>query len=199
MGFFVYIHTSPSKKRYVGVTTKSTKARWDNGNGYRHNKHFFRAIQKYGWENFTHQVFEVQSEESMYMNERELIELFKTTDPQYGYNHSIGGDKGPVGCKRSDETKRKISVAQTGKYGGSKNPFFGKHHTDETKEKIRIANSGRKRTPEHLQAIKKSTIKPVIDQNGILYESVAECREALRISGWLFYKKIKTGEFRYAS
>ena len=54
--YTVYCHTSPSGKRYVGITCKSLNSRWQNGKGYLYNKHFYSAIQKYGWENFKHEI-----------------------------------------------------------------------------------------------------------------------------------------------
>lgn len=39
MSYYVYIHTCPNGKRYVGITTKNPKYRWSKGNGYKPNKH----------------------------------------------------------------------------------------------------------------------------------------------------------------
>ena len=44
--FTVYMHISPSNKRYIGLTGKNVKYRWANGEGYRTNKHFYNAIKK---------------------------------------------------------------------------------------------------------------------------------------------------------
>lgn len=111
MKFYVYIHTSPSKKRYVGVTSQHPETRWKKGWGYERQKHFFAAIQKYGWDNFIHQVFEVPSREAMFQNEKELIELFKTNDPRFGYNTSSGGEKTPAGWHLSKDSKQKMGDA----------------------------------------------------------------------------------------
>ena len=54
--FIVYKHTSPSGKIYIGITGKKPKVRWNNGNGYKHNRHFYRAIKLYGWNNILHEV-----------------------------------------------------------------------------------------------------------------------------------------------
>lgn len=141
MGFFVYIHTAPNKKRYVGITAMNPKQRWKGGCGYRSNHHFYAAIKKYGWKNFTHQVFEVSSEEAMYCNEQELIELFMTNNPKYGYNKSAGGEKSSFGCSRSlsQETKLKISISNIGKHGKG---MGRERQTEETKNKIRDAQKG---------------------------------------------------------
>ena len=48
------MHISPSNKIYIGITKQKLQARWGkNGQGYKNNEFFCRAIQKYGCENFT--------------------------------------------------------------------------------------------------------------------------------------------------
>ena len=56
--FSVYMHTNTiNGKKYVGITSKEPTRRWKgNGSGYRNNEHFWNAIQKYGWDNFEHDV-----------------------------------------------------------------------------------------------------------------------------------------------
>ena len=59
----IYRYTSPSNKVYIGITY-NIKRRWYDGNGYLHKKKngkynqplFARAILKYGWDNFTHEI-----------------------------------------------------------------------------------------------------------------------------------------------
>ena len=87
--YWVYVHTCPNGKKYVGITTRiRPERRWGkNGKGYYQNEHFYRAILKYGWDNITHEVFEVDSAEEMYRKEIELISFYHTNDPRYGYNH----------------------------------------------------------------------------------------------------------------
>lgn len=134
MRYFVYIHTCPNGKKYVGVTTRENPEwRWNNGRGYR-GQFFFRAILKYGWDNITHEVFEVESEEEMYRKEVELISFYHSNDPKYGYNNSIGGSSG---SKHSEETKRKISEA-----------IKGRKRSEETRRKLSEAWKGRKSPSE---------------------------------------------------
>lgn len=46
--FIIYKHTTPSNKVYIGITSQTKiNRRWQNGYGYRSNKHFFNAILKY--------------------------------------------------------------------------------------------------------------------------------------------------------
>ena len=109
--FYVYIHVCPNEKRYVGCTVKiKPEYRWGrNGNSYQYNKCFYFDILKYGWDNIAHEVFEVDSREEMYRKEVELISFYHTNDPRYGYNHSVGGEKGTLGCTRSEEFRKHMS------------------------------------------------------------------------------------------
>lgn len=123
---YIYIHTSPTGKKYIGTTQqKDPKMRWDSGWGYKNNRHFFSAIKKYGWNNFIHQLIEVDTKEDMWYGEKYLIRYYNTTDPQKGYNLSSGGEKSSFGCKfkLSDDVKNKISISMM----GDKNPMYGKH------------------------------------------------------------------------
>lgn len=162
MSFFVYIHTCPNQKRYVGVTIQKTARRWKNGKGYIYNEHFYRAINKYGWDNIQHEVFETQSIELMSYWERILIYHYNTMDGDFGYNKTSGGEINKEvsedvklklrGRKPSEETKRKMSKSHKGK---------GHKHSDDTKKKISDSNKGRKLSEEHRQKLKgkKSPMK----------------------------------------
>ena len=126
--YYVYIHVCPNGKRYVGCTAKAKpEIRWQEGRGYRRQL-FEEAIRKYGWDNIEHEVFEVDSKEEMYRKEIELISFYHTNDPRYGYNRSTGGEKGALGCIRTEETKKKLSEACKGRSTWNK----GKHHKEET-------------------------------------------------------------------
>lgn len=150
--FYVYKHTTPNNKVYIGITKQLPHKRWGkNGNGYKvHNKHFYNAILKYGWDNIKHEIlFTNLSKEEACEKEIELINFYKSNLPQYGYNKSTGGEMSASGCKRSKETRLKISIARKGvpmkeetkhllseSRKGKKSVWYGKHHTDETRRKI---------------------------------------------------------------
>ena len=56
--YCIYKHTSPKGKSYIGITKNTNKRFGTNGNGYKNQPKFWNAIQKYGWENFTHEIIE---------------------------------------------------------------------------------------------------------------------------------------------
>ena len=45
--------------KYVGITRKNKKQRWNNGNGYTENQKFYKDIQKYGWDDVVEKTLEV--------------------------------------------------------------------------------------------------------------------------------------------
>lgn len=114
--YIVYIHTNKTDgKRYVGITSQSPNRRWRNGNGYYENKHFYRAICRDGWENFTHEiVLAGVSKAEACEKEKELIAFYKTNDDQYGYNKSTGGESPNEGTAHSNETITKMREAHKG-------------------------------------------------------------------------------------
>lgn len=114
--YIVYIHTNKRDgKKYIGITCQSPNRRWRNGNGYYENQHFYRAICKDGWENFTHEIVSAGlTKEEACVLEKKLISLYKSNDGRYGYNKSYGGENPNEGAKMSEEAKRKMSEAHKG-------------------------------------------------------------------------------------
>ena len=121
MSYFVYIHTTPNNKRYIGVTSRPVEMRWKYGKGYQRNRHFYNAIEKYGWDNIDHKVYEVNTKEEMFYLEKYLISYYQTNQKEYGYNKSTGGESGTSGIHLSEEQRRLISQRQKGRvYNGPK-------------------------------------------------------------------------------
>ena len=136
MTYTVYKHKNKiNNKVYIGITKQKPHQRWGKGgNGYKQNSCFYNAIKKYGWDNFEHIIlFENLHPDDAYKKEQELIALYKSNQKEFGYNRSIGGEVGSLGCKMSEEAKKKISKAR-----------IGKKLSDEAKEKDRLAHLGSK-------------------------------------------------------
>lgn len=92
--YCVYVHTNKTNgKKYIGITHRKPAERWHSGSAYRYNEHFYRAIKKYGWDGFDHEVIlsGLQKEEACQW-EIALIAMYESTDPEKGYNVSFGGE-----------------------------------------------------------------------------------------------------------
>lgn len=118
--YVVYMHVNKiNDKKYVGVTCRKPEYRWNYGKGYWQNKHFYNAINKYGWDNFEHLIlFSNLTHDEACEKERELIEYYNSNNQKYGYNNTSGGD---VNFALSEEAKIKISEANK----GEKNANYG--------------------------------------------------------------------------
>lgn len=53
--YYIYIHTCPNYWTYVGMSQRP-QTRWNNGEGYKNNLDFYKAIQLFGWENIKHEI-----------------------------------------------------------------------------------------------------------------------------------------------
>ena len=92
--YTLYIHTCiANKKVYVGITYKTAEDRWKDGEGYKSNFELYSDIRKYGWEEgFFHQIVsDGLSWEQVKEAEAFFIKTYDSTNPEKGYNHSIGG------------------------------------------------------------------------------------------------------------
>lgn len=135
--YYIYKHTNKlNGKVYIGQTSQKPEYRWNHGAGYSNgNAHFSSAIQKYGWDNFTHEIlYEGLTLEEANRIEIELITQYQATDRRYGYNKQPGGGNKTV----SDDTKQLQSISAI------KRPII----TTETKEKLSAINKGRSKSEE---------------------------------------------------
>lgn len=156
--WIVYKHTSPSNKVYIGITSKAPNDRWASGFGYEHQVYFFRAIVKYGWINFKHEVlFEGLTKKEAEDKEVELIAYYNSTDLNCGYNIDLGGDN----HRLSVEARQNISKAK-----------YGRKWT----ERQRLAS---------IEYFKKNPGKKVYkyDLEGNLLQTFPSCKEACKDAG----------------
>ena len=184
--YTVYMHKTPNNKVYIGVTCHSVLHRWhSDGSGYKTQTLFWRAIQKYGWNNIEHIIIaENLTKEDAYKMETVLIAQYKSNNSEFGYNTSLGGEHSHCGCTASDELRKKLSDAHKGKSltEGQLNNLKriharnrGKSLSDETKAKISKANSGKVRTPEMVEAMRlRATGKPSPNKGKLMSEEQKE-------------------------
>lgn len=132
--FCVYKHTSPNGKIYIGITSTDPLIRWGkNGNGYKNNKYFANSIQKYGWDNFQHEILYTDlSKEEACEKETELIAKYKSNLFEFGFNRSSGGENAASGVKRTKEERKRISAGHKGQKPWNK----GKRTPDDVKKKL---------------------------------------------------------------
>ena len=209
--YTVYVHISPSGKRYYGLTCQQVKKRWLNGMGYIKNEHFYRAIQKYGWDAFKHEIVaEGLTREEACALEESLIAEYHTQDYNFGYNITSGGESN----RHAQSSKDKISKANKGRV-----------HTEETKRKwskMRMGHSsklkGRTLSEEHKRKISESlrgkphppantNTNKRIEYDGIVFESAKDCAAFIGVSyhtlwAWLKGKtrmpdRVKSGNPHY--
>lgn len=145
--YVVYMHTNRlNGKKYIGITNQKPEYRWrSDGSGYFRSPHFWNAIQKYGWDNFDHEILsDGLDRETACTMEKHYISLYQTKDSAFGYNMTDGGD-GSSGWKPSDETLRKRSEK-----------LRGIPKSEAHREALRKANTGKKISEETRQKLKDS-------------------------------------------
>ena len=165
--YSVYCHISPSGKRYIGITGKDPKRRWNYGGGYYGNEHFTRAIKKYGWDSFEHVIIcdGLSAKEASEM-EIELIRKYDTTNQEKGYNIALGGMN--ENQQFSPEIRKKISEAKRGKPC----PEWQKKH---------LAKINKGKIPTNLTEIHKKNQK-MVDQLDLCGNHIASF-PSIRIAG----------------
>jgi len=135
----VYLITNlVNNKKYVGITTRDIETRWkehkwDALNSNRGRSVLRNSIVKYGIDNFKIELVDELyniTEEDLLLKECHYIEKYKTMADDGGYNLVRKSNQKLI---ISEETKRKMSIAHSGKNNG----YYGKKHTDEIKEKMR--------------------------------------------------------------
>lgn len=173
MGYYVYKHTSPSNKVYIGITQQKPEKRWGSGANYDGNIRFMNAIRKYGWANFKHEIlYSGLSKGEAKEKEKALILEYDSTNRNKGYNISPGGDLPGEHTSEKIKATRKLRGVTEKESERMKqqwtdpeyrervlNNMRGKVRSDESKERYRLA------------ALRRGSLKP---------ESVEKMKTSLR-------------------
>lgn len=195
--YTVYQHKNKTNgKIYIGITSQTPEERWGiNGSNYKSSPHFYAAIQKYGWNNFEHNILYTDlTKDEACQKEQELISYFNSMNRDYGYNSTSGGENFIM----NEETRQKISQAMIGNKNGLGHPC-----SPEKAKKISEAQKGRAFTEEHKQKLSEAAkqrhtpcseeTKKKLSQNyphkrkvyceelDTIYDSVQECGRMLGI------------------
>lgn len=122
MKYNIYKHTNLiNNKSYIGITSQKCQNRWGiNGKGYELQPKFYNAIQKYGWDNFQHDILYTDlNKETALKIESELIKKYNTIEN--GYNVSPYGniESKRIICLTTQEIFDSINEAAA--YGGISN------------------------------------------------------------------------------
>lgn len=169
---YIYKHTSPSGKSYIGQTTRNLpELRWNKGRGYLRNcKYLAKAIKKYGWKNFTHEILwegEFSNIEELNQLEEDYIIKFNTLSPN-GYNLLSRGTNHLL----SNETKLRLSLYERTQESNQKrsntlkgriSPRRGVKLTEEHKAKLK-GNSGWKTVFHHTEEAKDKIRKAALNR-----------------------------------
>jgi len=174
--YVIYLHKNKINGMvYIGQTSQIPPSkRWDNGYGYRRNKKFFSAIQKYGWNNFEHIILKenLTLDEANYY-EQFYISQYQSNKREKGYNLTSGGKN----YKPSEETIEKL-----------KQSHLGYKHTEEQKKKNSLNNLGkhnRPHTDEEKKKMSEIKKKKVICLNtGQIFNSIEEAAKWCNLKGW---------------
>jgi group I intron endonuclease len=127
-------------KKYIGQS-KDVKNRLEQhksnliGNRH-HNNHLQSSFNKYEIDNFEFNSLVYIREDELDKFERNFITIFKTINPNYGYNKTYGGESTYV-C--SQETRQKMSIAKIGENNPSKRPYVRNKISE-----VMIANESKK-------------------------------------------------------
>lgn len=177
--FSVYKHTSPVGKVYIGITSKAPRERWQNGRGYWNNKHFYRAIKKYGWNNFEHEIlYEGLTEGQANIIEQMQIASYDSANPRKGYNISLGGGA-MTGRKHTEEARRKMSETAKGRKvwcEGKKLSEEHRRHLSESHKGIKQSEETKRKRAEKMRGhrVNKGAIEKPVLQYTLSGEFISE-------------------------
>ena len=113
--YYIYKHTSPSGKGYVGQTVDQSRRNYQHQSDNSPCVALANAIRKYGWDNFTHELLCICFDNEYADNVEKLLIFEHNTMYPNGYNLTSGGSERCVQSaaskqRRSDSMKRRYAT-----------------------------------------------------------------------------------------
>ena len=103
-----------NNKVYIGQSTnipqrwKAHRSRpFQKEERYEQN-YLYRAIRKYGLENFSFEIIELCKQEELNEKEKYWISYYQSNIENFGYNRTIGGDNAATFCKINNEQLKEV-------------------------------------------------------------------------------------------
>lgn len=106
----IYAHINKiNGKIYIGQTKQNLKQRWGSDGRRYKGQIFYDAIKKYGWDNFEHiLILDNLTQEQANHYEKIFIKEYNTTNKNFGYNITDGGNSNTLNEKQK-ELRRKLN------------------------------------------------------------------------------------------
>ena len=149
MGYVYKITNTLNQKSYIGISIhEPEKGRIEDHLTGRGNRILANSVRKHGRNAFIYEILE-ENIFPEFLSDLEIhyIKKFNTVTPN-GYNLTDGGE---VGKKLSEETRRKLSKANTGKPGHWKGKTFSEEH----RRKLSEAKKGKPLSEKAIEALRK--------------------------------------------
>lgn len=146
---------------YIGSAVKLSRRIYRHRSELKNNKHsniiLQRAVNKYEINNFIVECLEFCEKENLLIREQYFVD---TLHPKYNIRTECVHSN--LGLQTSDETKEKISKANSGKARSEeckailREVNLGKNASDETKQKMSDSQKNKVKTEEHKRKISES-------------------------------------------
>lgn len=164
-GYIYIVKNYINDKVYIGQTTTTIEKRWLKHKCSRNCQktkhiHFYRALCKYGVEQFyveeiTHVDCTTKKKLIEELNRLERLYILQFNSFKNGYNSTAGGE-GMLHFTMSEKTRQKLSRINK-----------GKKLSEETRRKMCLSRKGRKMTEESKRRLSKSKIGIIPSQEHI--------------------------------
>jgi len=133
-----------NEKIYIGRTIKSIEQRKREHEHPKKLNYFQYSLKLNGKENFKWEVIkECSCLKDLTDSEIYYIRLFKSNNPDFGYNLTEGGEGGLLGYKHSQEYKDFMSKIQKGKINSNykHGKYSGKHYCKKCHKELENTNT----------------------------------------------------------